>query len=78
MSEPMKLIQEEKDIAEGKITIDCNKSTSNDFSLLVHQKNRILFHCLYAFYSRIFHCVFFISHGKLIQIFSESFAIFLT
>ena len=32
------LIQEEKDIAEGKITIDCNKSADNDFSLLVHQK----------------------------------------
>ena len=32
------LLQEEKDIAEGKITVSCDESLKKDFSLLTHQK----------------------------------------
>ena len=32
------LLQEEKDIADGKITVSCDESLKKDFSLLTHQK----------------------------------------
>ena len=32
------LLQEEKDIAEGKVTVSCDESLKKDFSLLTHQK----------------------------------------
>ena len=32
------LLQEEEDIMNGKITISCDKSKDNEFSLLLHQK----------------------------------------
>ena len=32
------LIKQERDIEEGKISIDCNDTNKNDFSLLIHQK----------------------------------------
>ena len=32
------LNQEERDIQEGKITVSCDKTLNNDFSLLIHQK----------------------------------------
>ncbi len=38
--EPYKqeLLKQEQDIKSGKISIDCNQSGANDFSLLIHQK----------------------------------------
>ena len=38
--EPYKqeLLKQEQDIQSGKISIDCNQSGANDFSLLIHQK----------------------------------------
>ena len=38
--EPYKqeLLKQEQDIKSGKISIDCNQSRANDFSLLIHQK----------------------------------------
>ena len=32
------LLKQEKDLESGKISIDCNESNNNDFSLLTHQK----------------------------------------